>query len=145
MKKYRYLIVCFCVLLVLGLWAYSLEPKVKPVNKVAEEVLLGEVDSLLLGGNWENRQSGYVNLEKFKALAVESPYFLRVENARGDSLKFIAKDSRIFFGPSGELLNFKNLGISVNQKEKSFTADVKTIDDVKYIYIPYHVLISLAN
>lgn len=144
MKKYTWLVGCIVVLMVLGLWTYTMKPTIMSVRQVSEEVNLGEVDSLLLDGNWDNRQAGYVNLEKFKALAQQSPYFLKVET-RGDSLKFIARDARIFFGPSDELLSFKNLGINVNKRERSFTAEVKKINGVKYIYIPYHVLVSLKN
>ena len=142
MGKYKWMIAAGVVFILLALFCYR-----KPtVNEVAYESLLWDLsktDSLLVGGNWDDRQVGYVNLEQFIRLAQATPYFDRVENAKGDSLRFVARDVGVFFGSDRVLAQHKNLQVSVD--ENSFTADVKKINGVKYVYIPYHILVSLAG
>lgn len=142
MDKFKWTIAAGVFFILLALLCYR-----KPsIDEVAYESLLWDLsktDSLLVDGRWGDRQVGYVNLEQFLSLAESSPYFDRVENAKGDSLRFVAKDIGVFFGSDNVLAKHKNLKVSVD--ENSFTADVKKFDGVKYVYIPYHILVSLAG
>ncbi len=144
MLKLKYFILCVVALVAVALLSFVLEPKVETVAYEKQVVLLSETDSLLVDGRWEGRQVGYVNLDKFVALAENTSYFDSYKKAGRDSITFKAKSSRIFFGPDDHLLGYENLCISIGEDHKSFTAEVKEINGVKYIYIPYHVLTSLA-
>lgn len=143
MGKYKWAIAAGTFLILLALLCYR-----KPsVDEVAYESLLWDLsktDSLLVDGKWDDRQVGYVNLEQFKKLAEDTQYFDHIDDkVKGDSIKFIAKDIKVFFGTDNVLSKCKNLKISIDTN--SFTAEVKKIEGVKYIYIPYHILVSVAG
>lgn len=145
MLKLKYFILCVVALVTVAVLSFIIEPKVEKVAYEKQVVLLSETDSLLVDGRWEGRQVGYVNLEKFIKLAEKTKYFDSYKKDGRDSITFKAKSSRIFFGPDDHLLSYDNLCISIGEDGKSFTAEVKEIEGVKYIYIPYHVLTSLAG
>jgi len=144
MAKLRYFIVCLLALTAIIALSFIMEPKVKTVAYENVELNLSETDSLLIDGCWEGRQAGYVSLDKFVELTKKTGYFDSYARNGRDSITFKAKSARIFFGQDNQLLRYKGLGISIGEDKKSFTAAVEEFDDKKYIYIPYHVLVSLA-
>ena len=144
MIKLRFFLFSLAALAAVFFLALVMEPEVEKRAYENVELRLSETDSLLVDGCWEGRQAGYVNLEKFVELAEKSSYFDSYKKNGRDSITFHAKSARIFFGQDSHLLRYENLCIGVGADEKSFTAAVEEIDGVKYIYIPYHVLASLA-
>ena len=144
MLKLKYFIICVVAFVAMALLSLALKPKIDKVAYKREKILLSETDSLLVDGQWEGRQAGYVNLDKFVALAQQTLYFDSYRRVGRDSIQFKANSARIFFGQDSHLLGYENLCINIEEDRKSFVAEVKEIDGVKYVYIPYHVLTSLA-
>lgn len=144
MRNWKHAALCAAVLAAVVFIAVWIEPDVENVGYKSPEYALAESDSLLVSGCWEGRQAGEVNLEKFLELAGRTVYFDSYKRAGRDSITFVANSPRIFFGNDSNLLGYQNLGISIGEDRKSFTAAVTEKDGVKYIYIPYHILVSLA-
>lgn len=142
MDKYKWLIISGLLFVLVALLCYR-APKITEVEYKSMVYDLSKTDSLLVGSERSDRQVGYVNLEMFKGLATSSQYFRTIEKARGDSLRFVLNDVGVVFGTDAVLCKHENLQISID--ENSFTAAVKKIDGVEYIYIPYHILATLAG
>lgn len=97
----------------------------------------------------EGRHMGYVNLNKFIELAKKLPpqgTFTETEySVDDDSIKIIVKDVLNFYGSDGGIDwidSYKNMPISINSN--GFTAAIKEIDSVLYMYIPYQILSVVA-
>lgn len=124
----------------------AVQPGVLLVSTAAEYQ-----DTLLI----ENRQMGYVDLEKFDALAQRlEPFRYDSESCltrNGDSVTIVLKvsDPSVFFNSynidSLKSGYYRNMPISVVDAGKGFTAKVATINEREYIYIPYFVLANLAD
>lgn len=102
-------------------------------------------DSIML----EGRHMGYVNLNKFIELAKKLPpqgTFTETDySIDDDSIKIIVKDVLNFYGPDGGIdwiFAYKNIPISIS--DNGFSAAVKEIDSVQYMYIPYQILSVVA-
>jgi hypothetical protein len=145
MLKLKYFILCVVALAAIAILSFILEPKVEKVAYEKSDVVMANTDSLLVDGQWEDRQAGYVNLDKFVSLASKSSRFVSYSRAGRDSVTFKSTEPIFFFGKDAVLLDSKNLGISIGEDRKSFTAEVKEIDDVKYVYMPYHILKTVAD
>ena len=132
------------VAIVIALWA---TPSLND-NKVFEKSASIKQDSTILHND---RQCGNVNLNKFIALASGKPrnvfdpshHIRRTE----DSITFSTSLPSIFFGQDNGKWwksRYKNLPISFPDNN-SFTAAVCKKDSIEYIYIPYEILMCLAN
>lgn len=108
------------------------------------ECKASSTDSLLVDGIWEGRQAGLVNLEKFKDLASRSPYFSGCDR-KVNTVTFKATVPQLYFGSDARLKNCTNMGVTVRSDDNSFTTKVTKKNGVEYIYIPYHILASVAS
>lgn len=107
----------------------------------------------------ENRHMGLVSLDKFVGLASQlgSGLFIADNNVKlfGDSVSITLSNtnkSDYFFGDFTnigqiERMNkqYKDFPITIINEGTGFTAKVETIDNRRYIHIPYLVLTSLAK
>lgn len=144
MHKWKFAVVTALALVVMAFVSYKLKPEIEEVSYITPMCNLDDTDTLLVKGNWKGRQAGYVNMEEFLALAQSSQYF-EGYSTRRDSVTFKANTSNLFFGMDSMLFRYKELGISIGKDRMSFTAHVLDSNDVNYIYIPYHILVSLAT
>lgn len=105
-------------------------------------------DSLML----EERHMGYVNLHKFLNLAATHNSFDSISDFKWENdstVRFDVKnrvDSRVLFYGSDCGVDwksrFKNIPVSIT--DSCFSAKVKVIDSIEYVYIPYQILTSVA-
>ena len=151
-RKHIWVIICFVLFFAVILMAAYMEPGVTPVTYKSFEFELKEGAMLNSDNEFDERYAGYVNLDKFKELVDKANiknYGLSYDRPglfKTDSITFKStKSADVFFGDDALLLKYKELGIDVGEDRMSFTAHVETFDGVEYVYIPYHVLVSLAR
>ena len=105
-------------------------------------------DSTLL----DERHMGYVNLHKFLKLASTHNSFDSISDFKWENdstVRFDVKnrvDSRVLFYGSDCGVDwrsrFKNIPVSIT--DSCFSAKVKVIDSIEYVYMPYQILTSVA-
>ena len=151
-RKHIWVIISFVLFFAVILLAVYIEPGVKPVTYKSFEFELAEGAMLDSDNEFHERYVGYVNLDKFKELvekANKKDYGIKYGRPgllKTDSITFKSpKSADVFMGDDTLLLKYKKLGISIGDGGHSFTAKVEKFDGVEYIYIPYHVLVSLAR
>lgn len=145
MKKWIVSITVFTVCFALAAWglymllkpSISLREYGRPVYELGSAV-----DTLMLA----DRQCGYVNLDKFMALARKSDPNVSIQTAKRDSVTISTQVPSQFFRIDGDRWwkeKYKNVPVSFPDN-KSFRAKVEKWDGVEYIYIPYQILTNLA-
>lgn len=125
---------------------YVLRPRLVLTDNSADVYDLKDMKSLLDDG----RQCGYVNLENFIKLCSENSSM--VFNAKSDvkimkdSIVFSSKDPNMFFGiDNGNWWKnkYENMPVSFPDAN-SFKAALLDQKGIKYIYIPYQILLCVV-
>lgn len=152
-KKITKIIIICSVFIVASLCIYSTSrPKLTTIDYKVKNYDLASIDSLILE---DNRHCGWVNLERFIGLTSQqgTRYFddQSCVKREKDSVVISINPTRqqVFFGTDDgqwwrKDRNYANLPITF-PTESSFKARVKQEDGVEYIYIPYQILVSLAE
>lgn len=143
MEKIKKLLPGLAALVVAVFLMFSAKPQVSEAKFETFTCNLSQIDELLVDGYWEGRQAGWVNLEKFKQICTVLNISCK-KNTLGQVTFSTDKPSH-FFGRDKFLLDKKNLPIKVSDDGCSFTAKLKKENGVDYVFIPYHVLISLVG
>lgn len=142
MKNKKFLFIGIASFAAAAILMFLLQPSVESRQYESDICDLSQVDSLLVEGVWEGRQAGWVNLDMFRALCDE----LGVECKKSSGkITCTTDNSNYFYGTDDYLLDKKHLCIEIGEDECSFDAETKKIDGVAYVFIPYHILVSMVG
>lgn len=135
--------VLVCAVALVGIYKYcSVEIK---GGKACDCYRYSAADSTLL----DDRHMGYINLHKFLKLASTDISFDSISDFKRENdtiVSFTVKSLVMFYGADyGNYWknNFKNMPICIT--DSGFTARVRDIDSVEYVYLPYQILASVAG
>ena len=152
-KKITKIIIICSAFIVASICVYhTSRPKLTTTGYETKIYDLATIDSLI---EEDNRHCGWINLDMFVGLTAQqgARYFDSQNNVRheDDSVIISIDPSRrqLFFGADDgqwwrKDRNYTNLPITF-PTESSFKARVKQENDAEYIYIPYQILVSLAE
>jgi hypothetical protein len=142
MKQVKVILIIVIAIVVSALY-YCCQPKENTHLRdrfAAEQIAK---DSLLDG-----RHAGYIDLEKFKDLALKTKKFEEKDIVHeGDSIRFIVKDPLMIYGVDERGKNwqreYKNFPARIDKQ--FFKVKTKKENGRIYIYLPYQILFNLIN
>lgn len=142
-KKYSVVILLVGLFVIFGLVIVLVgKMKIQPGNV---DVIRAVEDSIML----PDRHMGYVNVAKFVELSKKLPNNCFTDDdysIEKDSIWITVHSRRYFYGMDGGdywISFYKNIPIRI--EDNGFMAEIKDVDSVQYMYIPYQILSTVAS